>query len=105
MISMLKSPLVPLLLAAVPAAGIGYQLTSSDATLAALRNVEATSLSTLRAGAPATHTLAQADRAELQRADRSSSDLAAMRAGVLTDHEMLIIGITVLAVILLIIIL
>lgn len=100
-----RSTLTPLLLAAIPAAGIGLQLTASDATLAALRNVEATSLSTMRAGAPATHTLSQADRAELQKADQTSGNLAALRAGALTENEMLIIGITLLAVILLILIL
>ena len=100
----LKTSLTPFLLAAVPAT-VGYQLSSTDSTLAALRNAEATSLSTMRAGAPVIHTLTPMDRAELKRADQSSGDLAALRAGELTDHEMLIIGITVLAVILLIIIL
>ncbi len=102
----MNSTIAPLLLAAVPAAGLGYQLTSSDATLAALGKIESSSsLSTLRAGAPVMHTLAQADRAQLQSAEQSSGGLESMRAGALTDHELLLIGITVLAVILLIIIL
>ncbi len=100
-----KTTLTPLILSVVPALGIGYQLTSTDPTLAALRNAEATSLSTMRAGAPVVHSLAQSDRAQLQQAEQTSGDLAALRAGALTDHEMLIIGITVLAVILLILIL
>jgi hypothetical protein len=101
----LKNNVAPLLLAAVPAAGVAIQASAPDATLAALRNVEASSLSTLRAGAPVPHELTRSDRAELQRAERTSGDLAALRAGELTDHELLIIGITVLAVILLILIL
>lgn len=103
---MTKTTLAPLLLAAVPAASIGYQLTSSDATLAALSRLEtSSSLSTLRAGAPATHTLAELDRAELKRADRTSGHLVDMRGGEFTDHELLIIGLTALAIVLLIIIL
>jgi len=106
MMSLAKTTLTPLLLAAVPAAGISYQLTSTDSTLAALSRVDvSSSLSTMRAGAPVVHSLAQADRAQLQRAEQTSGDLAALRAGALTDNEMLIIGITALAVILLIIIL
>jgi hypothetical protein len=101
----IRTTLTPLLLSAVPLAGAGYQLTSADPTLAVLRNAESSSLSTLRAGAPTVHSLAPAERAQLQRAEQTSGALAALRAGALTENEMLIIGITVLAVILLIIIL
>lgn len=103
-----RSPLAslaPYVLAAVPAAGIASQSNASDATLAALRRSEAPALSTLRAGAPVLHTLSAADRHELRSADQASGELADLRAGALTNNEMLIIGLTVLAVILLILIL
>jgi len=103
----MNSTIAPLLLAAVPAAGFGYQLSSSDATLAALGRVEASSsLSSLRAGAPVMHTMTQVERAQLQNAEQQSSgELEGLRAGALSDNQLLIIGVTVLAVILLIIIL
>jgi hypothetical protein len=100
----MKSSIAPLLLAAVPAVGVGHAITS-DATLASLRGVEAPALGELRAGAPVAHVLKAADRAELQRADSQSFDLGELRAGELSDNELLIIGVTVLAVILLILIL
>lgn len=102
---LMKSTIAPLLLAAVPAAGVGTVIASSDATLAALRGVEAPALGELRAGAPVVHVLQAVDRAELQRADSRSTDLGDLRAGELSDNELLIVGVTILAVILLILIL
>ena len=95
-----NSILAPLLLAAVPAVAI-----PADPMLAELRRCEAPALATLRAGAPIEHELSPATRSELRQAEQSSSDLAALRAGDLDENEMLIIGITLLAVILLILIL
>ncbi len=102
---MLKTTFTPLLLVAAPVVGASYSLTSPAATLAALRSVEATSLSTLRAGAPVTHTLGSDTRNELRRADQNSTSLAELRAGALSDREWLIVGFTALAIVLLILIL
>jgi len=100
-----KSTFTPLLLVAAPVVGGSYALTNPDATLAALRTVDASSLSTLRAGAPVTHTLGAETRDELRRADQNSTTLADLRAGALSDREWMIIGLTALAILLLILIL
>ena len=59
----------------------------------------------MRAGAPVVHTLGQDVRSELKRVDQKTGHLAAMRGGELTDHELLIIWLTALAIVLLILIL
>lgn len=100
-----KTTFTPLLLVAAPVVGMSYTASNPDATLAALRSVEAPALSTLRAGAPVTHTLGGETRDELRRADQNSTSLANLRAGALSDREWMIVGLTALAIVLLIIIL
>jgi len=102
---MFKTTFTPLLLVVAPVVGASYSVSNPDATLTALRSIEAPSLSTLRAGAPVNHTLGGETRDELRRADQSATGLAELRAGEMTDHEWLIVGITVLAVLILILIL
>lgn len=100
-----RTTLAPLLLAAAPSLAIAVT-TVADPTLSSLRSLETSaSLHGLRAGAPVVRELAPIDRARMQQAERSSQGLEELRAGALTDRELMLIGVTILAVILLIIIL
>lgn len=80
-------------------------IVQQDATLAALRMLDDSSLSGLRAGAPAlAQPIAPSEREELQRASANTEDLAALRAGELSNNDLQVVGLVALAVLVLIVI-